>query len=64
MRRGFVYLVAAIDWYSRRELSWRVSNTMTTDFCLDAVREAIACHGAPEAINSIECRCRSCSRRT
>ena len=52
MRRGFVYLVAVIDWYSRRVLSWRVSNTMTTDFCLDAVREAIARHGAPDIFNT------------
>jgi putative transposase len=52
MRRGFVYLVAILDWYSRRVLSWRVSNTMTTDFCLDAVREAIARHGRPEIFNT------------
>lgn len=52
MRRGFVYLVAVIDWYSRRVLSWRVSNTMSTDFCLDAVREAIARHGTPEIFNT------------
>ncbi len=41
MRRGFVYLIAVIDWYSRKVLCWRLSNTMTTDFCLDAVRDAI-----------------------
>lgn len=52
MRRGFVYLVAILDWYSRRVLSWRVSNTMTTDFCLDAVREAITRHGKPEIFNT------------
>ncbi|CAG4884669.1 Integrase [Georgfuchsia toluolica] len=52
MRRGFVYLVAILDWYSRRVLSWRVSNTPTTDFCLDAVREAIARHGKPEIFNT------------
>jgi putative transposase len=52
MRRGFVCLVAILDWYSRRVLSWRVSNTMTTDFCLDAVREAIARHGRPEIFNT------------
>ncbi|MFY9329934.1 MAG: IS3 family transposase [Georgfuchsia sp.] len=52
MRRGFVYLVAILDWYSRRVLSWRVSNTLTTDFCLDAVREAIARHGTPEIFNT------------
>jgi putative transposase len=52
MRRGFVYLVAVMDWYSRRVLAWRVSNTLTADFCLDAVREAIACHGRPEIFNT------------
>ena len=52
MRRGFVYLVAILDWYSRRVLSWRVSNTLTTDFCLDAVREAIARYGRPEIFNT------------
>ena len=41
MRRGFVYLAAVLDWATRRLLSWRVSNTLTTDFCLDAVNEAI-----------------------
>ena len=52
MRRGFIYLVAVLDWYSRRVLSWRISNTLTTDFCLDAVREAIARHGVPEIFNT------------
>ena len=52
MRRGFVYLAAVIDWFSRRVLSWRVSNTLTTDFCLDAVREAITKHGTPEIFNT------------
>ena len=52
MRRGFVYLIAVIDWYSRKVLSWRLSNTMTTDFCLDAVREAIARYGRPEIFNT------------
>ena len=52
MRRGFVYLIAVIDWYSRKVLSWRVSNTLTTDFCLDAVRDAIACYGQPEIFNT------------
>jgi putative transposase len=52
MRRGFVYLVAVVDWFSRRVLSWRVSNTLTTDFCLDAVREAIARYGTPEIFNT------------
>ena len=41
MKRGFVYLFAILDWSSRRVLSWRVSNTLTTDFCTQAVQEAI-----------------------
>jgi len=52
MRRGFLYLFALIDWYSRRVLAWRLSNTLTTDFCLDAVREAIHRHGCPEIFNT------------
>ena len=52
MRRGFLYLFAVIDWYSRRVLAWRLSNTLTTDFCLDAVREAIHRHGCPEIFNT------------
>ena len=52
MARGFVYLVAVIDWYSRKILAWRVSNTLTADCCLEAVEEAIARHGAPETFNS------------
>ena len=41
MAKGFVYLVAVMDWYSRRVLSWRVSTTMDADFCIDALKEAI-----------------------
>jgi putative transposase len=52
MRRGFVYLMAVMDWYSRRVLAWRLSNTLTADFCLEAVREAIARHGRPEIFNT------------
>jgi len=52
MKKGFVYLVAVVDWYSRKVLSWRLSNTLTTDFCLDAVREAIWRHGVPEIFNT------------
>jgi len=52
MRRGFVYLVAVIDWFSRRVLAWRLSNTLTADFCLDAVREAIYRYGTPEIFNT------------
>jgi len=52
MRRGFVYLFAVLDWASRRVLAWRLSNTLTTDFCLDAVREAITQYGHPEIVNT------------
>jgi len=52
MRRGFVYLFAVQDWASRRVLSWRLSNTLTTDFCIEAVEEAIARFGAPEIFNT------------
>jgi transposase InsO family protein len=49
MPRGFVYLLAAIDWASRRVLSWRLSNTLTTDFCIEAVQEARRKYGKPES---------------
>ncbi len=52
MRRGFVYLAAVLDWATRRVLSWRVSNTLTTDFCIEAVREAIHRHGCPDIFNT------------
>jgi putative transposase len=52
MRRGFLYLVVILDWYSRRVLSWRLSNTLTTDFCLEAVEEAIDRYGVPEIFNT------------
>lgn len=52
MRRGFVYLFAVLDWASRRVLSWRISNTLTTDFCIEAVQEAIHCYGKPEIFNT------------
>jgi putative transposase len=52
MARGFVYLAAVMDWFSRRVLSWRVSITMEVDFCLDAVDEAIARYGRPEIFNT------------
>lgn len=51
MKRGFVYLFAVIDWASRRVLSWRLSNTMTTDFCLESVQEAIHRYGTPDIFN-------------
>jgi putative transposase len=52
MAKGFVYLVAVMDWYSRRVLSWRLSNTMDTAFCIDALEEAIERNGAPEIFNT------------
>ncbi len=47
MRHGFLYLVAVLDWATRRVLAWRLSNTMTTDGCLDALQAAIQAHGCP-----------------
>jgi len=47
MARGFVYLVAVIDWYSRRVLSWRLSNTLDTAFFVDALEDPIESHGPP-----------------
>ena len=52
MQRGFVYLFAVLDWASRRVLAWRLSNTLTTDFCLDAVQEAITQYGTPTILNT------------
>jgi putative transposase len=52
MSHGFVYLFAVMDWATRRVLAWRISNTLTTDFCIDAVREAIAKYGCPEIFNT------------
>lgn len=52
MKRGFVYLAAVIDWATRRVLSWRLSITMTVDFCIEAVEEAIARYGIPEIFNT------------
>ena len=49
---GFVYLVAIIDWYSRKILSWRLSNTMEAGFCVDALEEAIKNYGVPEIFNT------------
>ena len=52
MARGFVYLVAVLDWYTRRVLSWKVSITMDVHFCLEAVEEAIERYGTPEIMNT------------
>jgi putative transposase len=48
MRRGFLYLVAIMDCRSRKALSWRLSNSMYAGFCVEALKEALANHGAPE----------------
>jgi putative transposase len=52
MRKGFVYLAAVIDWTSRKVLSWRVSITLETDFCIEAVEDAIQRYGQPEIFNT------------
>jgi putative transposase len=52
MARGFVYLAAVVDWFTRRVLSHRVSITMEADFCVEALEEALAKHGRPEIFNS------------
>jgi putative transposase len=52
MRHGFIYLFAVLDWATRRVLAWRLSNTLTTDFCIEAVREAIETHGRPQIFNT------------
>ena len=52
MARGFVYLAAVLDWFSRRVLAWRVSITMEVGFCLEAIEQALARHGRPEIFNT------------
>ena len=52
MARGFVYLAAVVDWYSRRVLAWRLSITMEAAFCVEALEEALACHGKPDVFNT------------
>ncbi len=52
MRHGFLYLFAVLDWATRKVLAWRLSNSLTTDFCIDAVEEAIAKFGVPEIFNT------------
>lgn len=52
LQRGFMYLVAVMDWYSRKVLSWRVSNTLEADFCVEALKDAIHSHGCPEIFNT------------
>jgi putative transposase len=52
LAHGFAYLVAVIDWYSRRVLSWRISNSMEAVFCVDCLEEALRRHGKPDIFNS------------
>ena len=52
MAKGFMYLVAIMDWRSRKVLSWRVSNSLESDFCVDALQEALSCYGKPEIFNT------------
>jgi putative transposase len=53
MRRGFLYLVAIMDWASRKVLAWRLSNTMDVDFCVEALEEALVRYGKPAIFNTI-----------
>jgi putative transposase len=52
MARGFVYLCAVMDWFARRILAWRLSNTMEAEFCVEVLEEALTKHGRPEIFNS------------
>ena len=52
MAQGFLYLVAIMDGYSRRVLAWRLSNTLDTAFCVEALEEALTRFGAPEIFNT------------
>jgi putative transposase len=59
MARGFVYLAAVVDWFARRVLAWRLSITMDVEFCIEAVKEALANHGKLEIFNKIAAQCTS-----
>lgn len=52
LNHGFAYLVGVIDWYSRRVLAWRISNSMEASFCVDCLQQALSVHGKPEVFNS------------
>ena len=52
IKRGFLYLVAIMDWYSRKDLAWRLSNTLDAEFCVEALKEAIRYYGMPEIFNT------------
>ena len=53
MRRGFLYFVAIMDWFSRKVLAWRISNSMDAAFCVEALKEALANHGMLEIFNTV-----------
>jgi putative transposase len=52
MQRGFMYLIAIMDWATRKVLSWRLTNTLDTNFCVEALKEALFKYGAPEIFNT------------
>ena len=52
MSRGFVYLAAVVDWFSRKVLTWKLSITLSADFCIEALEEALAGHGRPDIFNT------------
>ena len=52
MSRGFMYLVAVMDWHNRKILSWRMSNTLESEFCIEALEEALLRYGKPEIFNT------------
>ena len=52
LKRGFMYLVAVMDWYSRKVLAWRLSNTLDADFCVSVLEEAIRMYGCPDIFNT------------
>lgn len=63
LARGFAYLVAILDWYSRRVLSWRISNSMDASFCVDCLEDALREYGRPEVFNSDQGSQRGLHRR-
>lgn len=52
LKKGFAYLVAVIDWYSRKVLAWQLSNTLDTSFCIECLEEALLCYGKPDIFNT------------
>ncbi len=64
MRKGFLYLVAVMDWATRKVLSWRISNSMDVDFCLESLEEALIRYGTPEIFNTDQGSQFTCQRFT